>query len=153
MKEIELTIEQSKIYAGVICPYCKGISEMIKSKEIYGKDYGWLYICKPCDAYVGCHKNSKRPLGRLANKNLRKLKNEAHRYFDKIWKLKILDRTKAYNWLSEQLNIPFDYTHIGMFSEKTCRAVVEISKTILNDIRRLDMDYGVEPVTEFFETI
>lgn len=150
MKRIELTDNQIEIYCGVVCPYCFCNSELIKSEEIYGRDYGWLHICKPCNAYVGCHKDTKRPLGRLAKKELRELKKEAHLYFDKIWKLKCLTRTEAYNWLSEQLGIPLEYTHIGMFSEKTCKNVIEISKMILNDNRRLDMDFGVEPITEYF---
>ncbi len=148
---IDLTDEQIEIYCGVICPYCKGKSQLIESKEIYGKDYGLLHICKPCGAYVGCHKGSKQPLGRLANKKLRELKQEAHLYFDKIWKLKILKRGEAYNWLSEQIGTPLDYTHIGMFSEKTCTLVIELSKRCLNDNRRLDLDFDVEPKTEYFK--
>ena len=30
-----------------------------------------IYICKPCDAYVGVHKGTDKALGRLANKELR----------------------------------------------------------------------------------
>ena len=147
----DLTDEQVKIYCGVICPYCKGRSKIIESKEIYGRDYGFLHICKPCNAYVGCHRNSVQPLGRLAKKELRKLKKEAHLYFDKIWKLKCLTRTEAYAWLSKQLRTPPAYTHIGMFSEETCKEVIEISKLALNANRRLDMDFGVKPVTEYFK--
>ena len=81
---------------------------------------------------------------------LHKLKNEAHTYFDKIWKLKLLTRTEAYDWLSRQLETPRKDTHIAMFSEKTCQTVIEISKQVLNDNRRLDLDFGVEPETEYF---
>lgn len=110
-----------------------------------------MWICKPCDAYVGCHKGTPDALGRLANKELRVLKMEAHKYFDLIWKNKNLTRSDAYKWLSEKLNIEPKYTHIGMFSEKTLNDVIYFSKQILNDIRRNDIDFGDEPKTPFYE--
>ena len=48
------------------------------------------------------------------------------------------------------LEIPIEYTHIGMFSIETCRKVVEYSKQFLNDQRRLDLDFGVEPKTPYY---
>lgn len=55
----------------MICPYCKRPAKWVENKEIYGKNYGksyMMWLCKPCDAYVGCHNNTKEPLGTLANK-------------------------------------------------------------------------------------
>jgi hypothetical protein len=39
-----------------------------------------IYLCVPCDAYVGTHKNSKdhKPLGFLANRGLREARKAAH---------------------------------------------------------------------------
>ena len=46
--------ESPLILSGKICPYCGKESELIDSTEIYnGKSYGKMYICRPCDAYVG----------------------------------------------------------------------------------------------------
>ena len=71
------------IFTGKICPYCGKETELIDSAEVYhGVSYGWMYICRPCDAYVGCYKGTKKALGRLANAELRKYKHEAHGVFD-----------------------------------------------------------------------
>lgn len=106
-----------------------GKTKFCDSSVVYGKSYGNIYLCDNCNAYVGTHKyDNKTPLGRLANKKLRELKKEAHKYFDKIWKNGSKSRRESYKWLSMKLNIPIEYTHIGMFSEKTCKKVIELCK-------------------------
>ncbi len=122
---MELSEKHLQIIRGEICPYCGNKSKLIESKEIYGRDYGLLYICRPCDAYVGVHKGTTNAKGRLANAELRKLKIEAHKHFDTLWGEGKMKRKSAYKWLSKQLNIPEEYTHIGMFSEKTLKEVIK----------------------------
>lgn len=97
-----------------------------------------IYICKPCNAYVGVHKGTDKAFGRLANEELRGAKILAHFYFDqiartslinKIWREYIpgfTNRNKAYLWLSRQLNIPIEQCHIGMFDVEQCNRVAEI---------------------------
>lgn len=117
------------IFRAEICPYCKGETEYIDSSFVYGKSYGMIYICKKCDAYVGVHKDDPtKALGRLANAELREWKKEAHKYFDPIWKSNLKNRHQAYAWLSDKLNLPPDYTHIGMFGVETCKRVVELCR-------------------------
>ena len=83
---IFLTDEQKLMLKGKICPYCHVKTEIIKSNAVYsGKDYGYLYSCPKCGAYVGCHKDTFQALGRVANEYLRRCKNLAHYYFDQIW--------------------------------------------------------------------
>tara|TARA_R100000541_G_scaffold58197_2_gene69160 strand:- start:175 stop:567 length:393 start_codon:yes stop_codon:yes gene_type:complete len=111
-----------------ICPYCKQFSKSVTGKEIYPhrKDLFNLviYSCLPCNAYVGTHKGTTKPLGRLANKELRKAKSAAHRAFDPLWKLGGMKRKEAYKWLAETLDVePID-CHIGMFDVETCEDVV-----------------------------
>src|SRR5206468_10729013 len=108
-------------------PYCHQWSELVDSKEIYrGKSYGWVYLCRPCNAYVGCHRGTTRPLGKLANAELRRARNEAHDAFDPIWQFGPLKRAEAYAWLAEQLGIARDATHIGEFDLEQCRRVIEV---------------------------
>jgi len=144
-------ITDKLILEGKKCPYCGKEPEYVDSTVIYGRSYGMIYLCRPCDAYVGVHDGSSKAKGRLANKELRKVKIEAHKYFDMIWKQGHLKRTDAYKWLSTRLGIPSEHTHIGMFDVETCEMVVFSAKQLLNDLRRLDLDMGVEPKTEFFE--
>lgn len=127
---ITLTDIQKKIIEGRVCPYCKKDTTLIHSTKVYSRDYGsfWMYICNPCQAWVGCHKKTKEAKGRVAKLGLRYLKKDAHEVFDKIWKKNIMTRSECYKWLSGQLNLPPEYTHIGMFGEKTCLKVIELSK-------------------------
>lgn len=131
------------LLTGQICPYCKGGTEYIDSSYVYGRSYGMIYICKPCDAYVGTHKGSNKALGRLANKELREAKKRAHYYFDQIaktnlinkiwpkWIPDISNRNKAYKWLSMQLDIEEDFCHIGMMDVAQCTKVVEVCMPFL----------------------
>lgn len=131
-------ISEEKINSGLICPYCGNKTEYVDSAVIYGKSYGMIYLCKPCDAYVGVHRGSDKSLGRLANKELREAKKEAHYHFDKIAKTGLINkiwnefipdisnRNKAYLWLSKQMGIDKERCHIGMFDVEQCKKVIEI---------------------------
>ena len=133
-----IIIESSKhdILTGKVCPYCNNPTKYVDSAVVYhGRSYGMIYFCQPCDAYVGVHKGSNIALGRLANKDLRAWKKEAHKFFDPIWEEKIkqgLSKTKArlvaYTWLAEQMKLPRELTHVGMFDVEQCKQVVELCK-------------------------
>lgn len=142
--EFSLTETQIAIFQGKICPYCNNKTEYVDSSIIYGISYGMIYLCKPCDAYCGVHKGTNKSLGRLANKKLRYWKKEAHKYFDVIWKEKHEKRSELYKHLATHLDLPVEYCHIGMFSVNTCKKVIQWSKMILNDLRRLDIDFGID---------
>ena len=129
MEKLVLTQEQLDIFKGKICPYCKGSTQYVDSAVIYGRSFGMIYLCKPCDAWCGVHKSeSQRALGRLANAELRELKKQAHAAFDPLWKTGKMSRTQAYKQLSNYLKIEKRFTHIGMFSPKTCLRVIEFTK-------------------------
>lgn len=113
----------------VTCPYCNGSAEYVSSSEVYGgRDYGKIYLCRPCQAWVGVHKGTKKPLGRLADAKLRQWKIKAHQAFDPIWKEGHMNRYQAYKWLSIVLGIPRKKCHIGMFDIKTCQKVIEVTQ-------------------------
>lgn len=131
-----------RVISAKICPYCGRKPKYVDSSIVYGKSYGMIYFCGDCDAYVGVHYgNSGKPLGRLANRELRSAKKEAHFYFDHLWKRatkkgrsKSDARSAAYKWLGENLNIPKEHTHIGMFDVDMCKRVVEICKPYCKDL-------------------
>lgn len=109
------------------CPYCGRPAEFVNSNMVYGgKGYGMIYLCSHCNAYVGVHNGTDKPFGRLANAELRKWKQAAHAQFDPIWQSNGMKRKDAYRWLSEQMQIPFENTHIGMFDIEQCRQVIQI---------------------------
>ncbi len=104
------------------CPYCKRPTELIDSKEYYsnGKSYGMMYICRPCDATIGCHGKGTKPLGSPAKPVLRELRKCCHVIFDKQWKYGPLNRESAYFELARTMGISTDSAHIGMFREEHC---------------------------------
>lgn len=110
------------------CPYCGRKAEYVDSKVVYGKSYGKIYLCRNCMAYVGVHRGTSKPLGRLANAELRYWKKQAHAAFDPLWQYGRFkgSRNVAYVWLSKQMGTPIDKTHIGMFDVWQCKQVVSI---------------------------
>ena len=131
------------------CPYCGGKAHLRDASSIYHsfKYKGKMFVCEnfpKCDSYVGCHPNTTKPLGRMANKKLRTMKSKAHEYFDPLWKKRVFarkkslsyNRTKAYQWLAEQLDLPESKCHIGLFDVDMCRKVMDVcsKKQIEEDI-------------------
>ncbi len=114
----------------VKCPYCEAKAELVHGDAIYPHRHDLrdlkFYRCEPCEAYVGCHKGTTNPLGRLADAELRKAKMAAHAVFDPIWRSGRMKRTQAYQWLAAQLGIDPKDCHIGMFDVDTCCRVASI---------------------------
>jgi hypothetical protein len=88
----------------------------------------FFWLCAPCDAYVGTHRNAQgaKPLGRLANKELRGLRGQVHAAFDPIWRAQSMSRAAAYKWLAQAMGISEANCHVGMFDEDQCRAALAI---------------------------
>ena len=118
----------------MICPYCHQTAQLVSGAEIYPhrRDL-WhraFYSCPPCHAYVGCHEGTTKPLGRLANAELRLAKQQAHAAFDPLWKSGNVKRTEAYKLLAEALGLRKKGCHIGWFDVDMCRRVVEVVPAI-----------------------
>jgi hypothetical protein len=124
------------------CPYCGKPSEPVTGKEIYphrGDLHNLkFFACMPCDAYVSCHKATGAPMGRLANKELRKAKQKAHWAFDKLWKDGYMKRKEAYQQLADRMGKT--EVHIGEMDEEQCAEVVKISYAMLNSIQKIQAD-------------
>ncbi len=118
------------------CPYCDGrpcVRTAGHPRYPYRDDFGAVWICLECGAYVGCHKAGRgprgfrslpEPLGRLADQELRGAKQHVHAVFDQLW-LPSRDRRgarrAAYLWLATVMDIPRHHCHIGWFSIEMCR--------------------------------
>lgn len=125
----------------VMCPYCEQRAIFLRSSaEVYhGRDYGPIYICRGCQAWVGVHEGTTTPLGRMANKELRDWKIAVHRVFDPVWLRRLkskqavdprytrgMARGGRYKKLGELLGIPKAECHIGMFDVETCKRAIAI---------------------------
>src|SRR3990167_4571490 len=111
------------------CPYCNKDAKWCENKVIYGRNFGKSYMCwycKPCDAYVGCHQNTFKPLGTIANKELRRWRMKAHEVIDPMWKnglgRKML-RKKTYAMLKEKFGREI---HIGESDIETCKKIIQV---------------------------
>lgn len=118
-----------------ICRYCGGVIRLVPASSIYresaqrlGMSEEWLYQCQNCNARIGCHKGTKRPLGNVANEVLRLKRMEAHQVFDSFWKSRGMSRTKAYRWLAEKMELPEAEAHIGGFEMEQCHRLMQFCR-------------------------
>ncbi len=129
------------------CPYCQSEATLRDTAIIYGRSYGNAWICTnfpECDSYVGVHKETDKPLGTLANKELRTWRKRIKLVFNSIWKggminsiypkyLKdISNRSKAYVWLSIEMKLSSEETHIGMFNVEQCEQALKICDNVIS---------------------
>lgn len=118
------------------CDSCQ--SEKIKfveNKALYGENQGawpYVYLCQVCEAAVGCHNGTRFPLGRMASRKIRQLRTEVHSIFDKLWKGGLMDRTKAYKWLSFELGLNFDECHIGWMQQSDLEKALILTNDYYN---------------------
>lgn len=112
----------------MICPYCQKEAIWTENKAIYGKNYGksfMIWLCSPCDAYVGCHNNTKKPLGIITNKEGREWRKKAHAIFDPLWKSGQMSRDRAYELLNSHFKRD---VHIGESDIETCKDIIDFLK-------------------------
>ncbi len=115
------------------CTYCNKKTEWVSNEKIYGRRYGksyMMWLCEPCDAYVGCHNNSKKALGTLANKQLRELRKESKNLFITKylhrWDCANHIKDSMYKRLADELKIKVSECHFGLFDETMCKKVIEL---------------------------
>src|SRR4051812_45712379 len=112
------------------CPYCKKEVPWISNEEVYGKRYGksyMCYYCRDCDAYVGCHENTRRALGTMANKELREWRMKAHAAIDPLWRGGRMKRGTLYARLNDFLG---KETHVGEATVDDCKAIIHAAEVI-----------------------
>ena len=124
------------------CPYCGSHSVLRSADGIYhcNDKNTMLYVCSrypACDSYVRVHPGTKIPVGTMANRELRALRNEAHRNFDRLHKQGLMSKEDAYCWLASILAAPLGQAHIGYLGEYYCKQVIEASKQQLENTKVL----------------
>ena len=94
-----------------------------KAKEKY------LYICSrypACDSYVGVHQKTLKPLGTLADKELRAKRIQAHQIFNRLWESGLMKKWQAYKWMEAKFGLNSEQAHIGKFSEYMCDELIAL---------------------------
>lgn len=115
------------------CPYCGSHTILRSADGIYRENSRreMLYVCKNyprCDSYVRVQPGTTIPLGTVANRELRELRAEAHRQFDKLHKRGYMSKHDAYQWLSGVLGVTAREAHIGQLSTLSCNLVIREAK-------------------------
>jgi hypothetical protein len=101
-----------------VCDYCGARAVLMRAGDEgypYRDDHGALWVCVPCDAWIGTFARSTRnvPLGRLANAELRDWKTKLHAALEPLAEAKVRRdgcslfeaRAKGYKWLAGELGI------------------------------------------------
>lgn len=112
-----------------VCEYCGGKVKLADASEVHGpKARGKIYLCTNCNACVGVHKGTTKPMGTLANTVLRLKRQEAHRVFDAIWKTRGITRSEAYGWLAGRMGLPKHRAHIAYFNVAQCDEAIRLCR-------------------------
>ena len=116
------------------CNHCGQPAEWVENKEVYGKNYGssyMIWLCRPCDAYVGCHQNTKQPKGRfLAKTDLREARMKAHAVIDPLWQSGKYSRRIVYVRLAEAFG---KQVHVGETeTPEECEEIIKTAKLCFN---------------------
>lgn len=114
-----------------VCPYCQKPTVLVGGSVIYPHrtdlDHKQFWLCRPCDAYVGCHKGTDKPLGTPANAVVRHARMKAHDAFDLLWQSGRMKRSEAYVWIRRKLGV-FKDVHIGQSDVNTCLSIIAFVK-------------------------
>lgn len=114
------------------CPYCGSQALLRPASVVHGNravPEDKLYICARypgCDAYVTAHRSTLQPMGTLANRELRRKRQLAHRAFNRLWESDLMTKKQAYFWLQAKLGLPESEAHIAKFSEWRCQTVIDL---------------------------
>jgi len=111
------------------CPYCGKKATKAWGRHIWPSltylESKKIWRCIPCDARVGTHGDSWKPLGTLANKETRDARAQTHEVFDPLWRTGKMTRSEAYTLLSRLMGIDQTKCHIAMFNVQQCEAAQE----------------------------
>lgn len=115
-----------------ICNVCDtGVIQLVKAKVSFStKQDKWPYIftCPHCNAAVGCHPNTLRPLGPLAPAHIRALRAKAHFALDPLWESGLMSRDNAYKWLAKELGLDVDSCHIVQLDRRQLTQAILLAR-------------------------
>lgn len=116
------------------CTICGHPAEWVKNSEVYGgKIYGksyMIWLCRNCGAFVGCHENTRNPLGTFADKELRQARMKVHAVIDPLWKSKKYARKTVYLRLKEAFG---EEIHVGESDKQRCEEIIKTAELIFQE--------------------
>lgn len=131
------------------CPYCGSPAYLKHKTEIFSEEKlsrmtinksEFLYVCKnypECDSFVWTHPRTQIPYGHLANADLRRKRIFAHDCIRSMIRLRIMNKSRVYAWLSSCLGYRRKNTHISQMNDTMCDATINLT---LNAIKNNNID-------------
>lgn len=117
------------------CPYCGSNAVLRPASKVFGtkarENNRFLYVCAnwpACDSYVTAHLEDRRPMGTMANGQLRHKRILAHKALQAYRKATNTKKWASYIWLEGKLGLDQQRTHIGMFSDDECDRVIALCR-------------------------
>jgi len=128
---MKISYNKEQIRRPLSCHNCNSWSIRLidlrnKNPSIAIHQWTLAYYCDECNASVTTRNLTSIPLGFMARRPVRALRQRAHVVFDCYWKRKKMQRFQAYHWLCTVLEIPENECHIAMFDEGLCQKVIEL---------------------------
>ena len=129
----------------IYCVACKKdvFADLVTGEQVYPHrpDLYRLkfYKCPTCGNSVGCHRGSKKPLGVIATRELKKARIDIHDLLDPIWRTdKLLSRNKLYSRLSDKIGKPYHTAEIRSIEEARMiyKYILEIKKELSESSKR-----------------
>lgn len=113
----------------LVCPDCGARMPFVPNRWEPGKMH---YCCEGypvCVSTMGAHPDGT-PLGTPAPQETRRLRIQAHRAFDDLWKgpKKRIGRKAAYRHLQGLMGMTNDEAHIGNFDAEQCQRLIGLLK-------------------------
>jgi hypothetical protein len=121
------------------CDYCGAPATLARTGDEaypYRDDHGPLWICVPCQAWIGTFARSTRnvPLGRLANAQLRDLKVQLHAALEPLVQAKVRRdgcnvfeaRSKGMKWLAQAIGVDAEKCSIHTLDAEQCERAIAI---------------------------
>jgi hypothetical protein len=135
--------EVMNLKRNIVRCHCGAYAALRPASVVHGDKANaeYLFVCSrypDCDSYVGVHKNSLKPLGTLAGKELRGKRIEAHKVFNQLWESGIMKKWQAYKWMEAKFGLNQQQAHIAKFSEYMCDELILIcDQALQNNFLRL----------------
>lgn len=94
----------------------------------------WFHKCPKCGKFIGCHPNTKKPLGVIPTDEMKKARIIIHDKMDYYWKNGKVSRHDMYKMMSKELGIVSYHTGYTKSIEE-CRKVY---RALMNVIKRIE---------------
>ncbi len=121
----------------VFCPYCHSKAILRPARFVHEKNTivtgKHLYVCAnwpTCDAYVSAHDHNLRPMGVLANGELRNQRILAHRALERYRKVTGMTKRELYIWLRTKLDLAEKDAHVAAFTDEQCSQVIRLCEDV-----------------------